>query len=116
MMTNYRLIPVESSFELRVASKLIKEGRRFTKHLRYDAANDVVFPDFILSDVGDEGIPMEVYGVTGRPAYDLRKKRSWGSTAAHKRPTGNGRPPNPTRSRRSTGFRMAIRASPRQDG
>ncbi|WP_070358686.1 DUF1173 family protein [Duganella sp. HH105] len=76
MMMNFRFIPVESSHELRVANKLVEEGRIFTKPLRYDAAADVaVFPDFILSDVGSEGIPMEVYGVTGRPKYDERKKK-----------------------------------------
>lgn len=74
MMTNSRFIPVESSYELRVANKLVKEERKFTKPMRFDATNDVVFPDFILSDVGSEGIPMEVYGVTGRPAYDERKR------------------------------------------
>lgn len=76
MMMSFRFIPVESSHELRVANKLVAEGRKFTKPLRYDAAEDVVvFPDFILSDVGSEGVPMEVYGVTGRPAYDERKKK-----------------------------------------
>lgn len=74
MMTSFWFIPVESSYELRVANKLVKDRRKFTKPMRFDAATDVVFPDFILSDVGNEGIPMEVYGMTGRIAYDTRKR------------------------------------------
>lgn len=55
-------IPVESSFEVLVAEKLVAEHRRFEKPLRFDA-EDVTFPDFWLKDVGAP-IPMEVWGMT----------------------------------------------------
>ncbi|WP_019939930.1 DUF1173 family protein [Bordetella sp. FB-8] len=63
-------IPVESSFEVLVAEKLVAEGRRFEKPLRFDA-DDVTFPDFWLKDVGAP-IPMEVWGMTSTD-YQTRK-------------------------------------------
>ncbi len=74
MMTNWRAIPVESSYELLIADLLVEQGRRFTKPMRFDAATDEVFPDFLLSDVGVEQVPMEVYGVGGSPTYEARKQ------------------------------------------
>lgn len=60
-------IAVESSYEKQIADELVKAGRRFEKPLRFDAGEEVVFPDFILRDAGNEprGIPMEVFGRSG---------------------------------------------------
>lgn len=67
------LIPVESSYELRVTQALCGENRAFTKPLRFDATGDVVHPDFILTDTQDvRGTPMEVYGRDDE-AYLARK-------------------------------------------
>ncbi len=74
MMTNWRDIPVESIHELRVADQLVEQARSFTKPLRYDASEDVVFPDFLLSDVVDDAVPMEVYGISGNAEYEERKQ------------------------------------------
>ena len=52
------------------AEKLVAEGRRFEKPLRFDA-DDVTFPDFWLKDVGAP-IPMEVWGMTSTD-YQARK-------------------------------------------
>ena len=56
-------VPVASALEQRVADRLIAEGRQFEKPLRYDAGQDLVFPDFVLLDTGHaRGLPMEVFG------------------------------------------------------
>ena len=73
MMTNWRDIPVESRYELRVADQLVEQSRFFTKPMRFDAAEDVVFADFLLSDVVDDAVPMEVYGISGNAKYEQRK-------------------------------------------
>lgn len=63
MVVSSEWIPVESSFEATVEAKLRAESRRFTKPLRFDSAEDVVFPDFWLTDVSSaQEYPMEVYG------------------------------------------------------
>ena len=79
MLTNWRAIPVESSYELQIADLLVAQERRFTKPMRYDAAVDAVFSDFVLSDAGEGGVPMEVYGISGNAQYEERKqdKRIW---------------------------------------
>ncbi|HXE38557.1 MAG TPA: DUF1173 family protein [Azonexus sp.] len=64
-------IPFDSMFELLIADKLTSEERGFLKPLRFDAEEDVVFPDFILRDTGDD-IPLEVFGRTDE-AYEARK-------------------------------------------
>lgn len=67
------LIPVESSYELRITKALCEADRAFTKPLRFDATGDVVHPDFILTDTQDiRGTPMEVYGRDDE-AYLARK-------------------------------------------
>ncbi len=73
MMVNWRCIPVESTYELLVADQLVEQQRRFTKPMRFDAAKDDVFPDFLLSDAGLHSVPMEVYGVSGNAGYETRK-------------------------------------------
>ena len=54
-------VPVDSSFERIVAELLVKQGRSFTKQLRYDAGTEQVLPDFILTDTAKE-VPLEVFG------------------------------------------------------
>lgn len=67
-------VPVASSLEHQVAERLVREGRRFQKPLRYDAGEDLVFPDFILLDTGHSGgLPMEVFGRDDE-AYQLRRR------------------------------------------
>lgn len=63
-------IPVESSFEMRVARLLQHEKRRFEKPLRYER-DKASRPDFILLDTKGH-IPMEVFGFSGQ-AYEARK-------------------------------------------
>lgn len=64
-------IPFDSMFELTVADKLTSEDRGFMKPLRFDADEDVVFPDFILRDTGAD-TPLEVFGRTDE-SYEARK-------------------------------------------
>ncbi len=65
-------IPFDSLYELKVADKLTAEGRGFIKPLRFDADEDVVFPDFILRDTGDD-TPLEVFGRSDE-AYEARRE------------------------------------------
>lgn len=64
-------IPLDSMLEGTVEEKLRAERRSFEKPLRFDAAEEVVFPDFWLADVGRD-FPMEVFG-RNDPAYEARK-------------------------------------------
>jgi hypothetical protein len=70
MQVNSCWIPVESSYELVIANKLIAEKRSFVKPMRYDASEDDVHPDFILLDTDAEA-PLEVYGREDE-AYEIR--------------------------------------------
>ncbi|MFE3280545.1 DUF1173 family protein [Nocardia sp. NPDC059239] len=71
-LTTAHRIPVDSSLELRMADALVEHRRGFVKPLRFDAAHDVVLPDFVLTDTQPHAL-VEVYGVRGREAYDQRK-------------------------------------------
>lgn len=66
-------IPVESSYEALIEKKLRTEGRRFNKPLRFDAAEQLVFPDFWLVDVNTAEYPLEVFG-RADSAYVARKQ------------------------------------------
>ena len=68
-------IPYASSYEHRVARRLIDQGRAFQKPLRYEAGADVVFPDFVLLDTELPHYPMEVYGRMNDPAYVARRQQ-----------------------------------------
>lgn len=73
MLTAPSWLPVESSYELRMAQALVNAKRHVLKPLRYDHT-DAVFPDFVLQDT----VPatyVEVWGVTGRDDYEQRKHR-----------------------------------------
>ncbi len=65
-------IPFDSMYELMIVEKLTAEGRGFLKPLRFDADEDVVFPDFVLRDTGDD-TPLEVFGRSDE-AYEVRKE------------------------------------------
>ncbi len=69
MPTTAEFIPFASSYEYRVARKLVDERRWFEKPLRFDAAADVLFPDFLLLDTAYPHYPMEVYGRMNDPDY-----------------------------------------------
>lgn len=73
MTVSEQWIPTDSKYEGMVEVKLRAEGRRFTKPLCHDADEDVVFPDFLLSDTDLLPLyPMEVYGMS-TPEYLARK-------------------------------------------
>ena len=72
MVTTSQYLSVESSYEWRVAARLVEERRYFEKPLRFDADEAEVFPDFILKDTQFVQFPMEVYGMTSEP-YLKRK-------------------------------------------
>ncbi len=74
-------IPVESSYERVIADKLTAEGRAFIKPLRFEASEDVVFPDFILRDTPKEA-PLEVFGRNDE-AYEARKAEKIGYYREH---------------------------------
>lgn len=64
-------IPFDSMFELTIADKLTNEDRGFLKPLRFDAGEDLVFPDFILRDTVVD-TPLEVFGRDDE-VYEARK-------------------------------------------
>jgi hypothetical protein len=70
MRTNKQFIPVDSSYELQVADKLIAEHRAFSKPLRLD--EEKYLPDFLLHDCQNHWV-LEVFGVCGDPGYQVRK-------------------------------------------
>jgi hypothetical protein len=71
MLVTPQWIPVDSGYEAAVVAALVDAERRFEKPLRFDASEDVVFPDFWLRDRSDV-LPMEVWGLTD-PEYQARK-------------------------------------------
>ena len=73
MLTSRAYIPADSAFEIQMADHLVAHGRDFVKPCRYDA-EDAVFPDFILTDVGAGLAYVEVWGVTGREDYEQRRR------------------------------------------
>lgn len=74
MVTTDQFIPVESGLERQVAETLVQEQRVFEKPLRFDASEDLVFPDFKLLDTDHpRGFPMEVFGRSDE-AYEMRRE------------------------------------------
>jgi hypothetical protein len=74
MAVNRNYIPYDSSYERRVADQLIAQQRLFEKPLRYDN-EELTLPDFVLLDCEAAArVPMEVFGMTGYAAYDVRKE------------------------------------------
>jgi hypothetical protein len=72
MQVSSTWIPVDSSYELKIAEMLASDqhDRAFVKPLRFDADEDEVFPDFVLLDTAKD-TPMEVFGRADE-AYELR--------------------------------------------
>jgi hypothetical protein len=73
MLASHAYIPAESTHEVQMADYLVTCGRGFVKPCRYDAG-DAVFPDFILTDVGQGHAYVEVWGVVGREDYEHRRR------------------------------------------
>ena len=78
-------IPFDSMYEKRIADKLTAENRGFTKPLRYDADENVVFPDFILLDMAKD-TPLEIFGRSDE-AYIVRQAEK---TAYYEKEYGTG--------------------------
>jgi Protein of unknown function (DUF1173) len=72
MLTNRDYIPVESSWELRMADALQRAGRSYIKPLVYDG-REKVLPDFVLTDRPRSYV--EVWGMPGREEYEQRKAK-----------------------------------------
>lgn len=73
MQVTREWIPVDSGYEALVADQLVAAKRRFEKPLRFDAGEDVTFPDFWLKDMDtDIAMPMEIWGMTSTD-YQARK-------------------------------------------
>jgi hypothetical protein len=71
MQVSERWIPLDSSYEGIAEKRLREERRAFEKPMRFDAEEDVVFPDFWLLDTEGKR-PMEVFGMA-TPEYLARK-------------------------------------------
>jgi hypothetical protein len=69
--TNRQFIPVDSSYELQVADKLIAEQRRFSKPLKLEGELRYL-PDFLLHDCQVPWV-MEVFGITNDDQYQAHK-------------------------------------------
>lgn len=111
MAVSERWIPVASSFETDIEQLLIDEGRSFWKPLRFDASEEVVFPDFWLLDTGERETPLEVFGRSDAPYLERKRAKEryynqvygqggWWAWDAAADPLGASRPalPNPTNS------------------
>lgn len=113
MQVSSTWIPVDSSYELKIAEMLASDqhDRAFVKPLRFDAKQDEVFPDFILLDTAKD-TPMEVFGRADE-AYELRMQEKteyfqkhfglngWWWWHAAKDPDGRAIPPFPEKALRS---------------
>lgn len=106
MYVSERWIPLDSSHEGIVESKLAAESRSFMKPMRFDAAEDDVFADFHLLDTSTNHLPMEVFGM-GTGEYLLRKSQKqtfynekygsdgWWYWDAYSSPSAEAMPPFP---------------------
>jgi len=72
MLTSSEYIPVDSSHEIRLLRQLVESEREFLKPLRFEDTRDLVLPDFLLLDVGEDSYPLEVYGMR-EETYQHRK-------------------------------------------
>jgi hypothetical protein len=69
--TNRQFIPVDSSYELKVADKLIAEKRAYSKPLKLDEELRYL-PDFLLHDCQEPWV-LEVFGMTNDDKYQAHK-------------------------------------------
>ncbi|ERZ01100.1 DUF1173 family protein [Pseudomonas aeruginosa] len=74
MRVSDRMIPLDSGYEALIEAKLHAEGRAFFKPPRFEA-EDEIFPDFWLLDMGrDIQFPLEVFGMDTE-VYRTRRQR-----------------------------------------
>lgn len=72
MRVSDRMIPLDSAYEAMIEAQLHAEGRAFFKPPRFEA-EDEIFPDFWLLDMGKTTeYPLEVFGMN-TPAYHARR-------------------------------------------
>lgn len=108
MRVSDRMIPLDSGYEAMIEAQLHAEGRAFFKPPRFEA-EDEIFPDFWLLDMGKHTeFPLEVFGMN-TPAYQARRdekicwyNREYGAAGwwywdAYNDPKGQAVPPFPTR-------------------
>lgn len=73
MRVSERMIPLDSGYEAVIEAKLHAEGRAFFKPPRFEA-EDEIFPDFWLLDMGRHTqYPLEVFGMN-TPSYQGRRE------------------------------------------
>ncbi|TWG87878.1 uncharacterized protein DUF1173 [Cupriavidus gilardii J11] len=70
MLTDWRFLPCDSTYEVAMADYLVAQRRMFRKPLRH-IGGAAVHPDFILTDTSPE-VVVEVLGMGGNPDYDAR--------------------------------------------
>lgn len=70
MLTDWRFLPCDSTYEVTMADYLVAQRRIFRKPLRHIGA-EPVHPDFILTDTSPE-VVIEVLGMVGNADYDAR--------------------------------------------
>lgn len=76
MRTHKRFIPVETSHDLLVTDSLIASDRHFIRPLRYEAPRSRVFPDFLLVDVDQTAVPLEIYGYSQDTLFEESKLKA----------------------------------------
>lgn len=71
MVTTWDFLPFVSSYEREVVDQLVTQRRSFERPMRFEAGENLVFPDFLLTDTEMPVVPMEVYGRQD-PNHDAR--------------------------------------------
>lgn len=64
LTVNQEYLPIRDEFEKALVESM-KPSRMFIKQLAYDAGSDAVIPSFLLLDVGEEPLPMYIFGHRG---------------------------------------------------
>lgn len=73
MACSLHYIPVDSSYEAKVALKLVEEDRSFSKPLRLEVDGSTL-PDFVLTDTNPPCV-MEVYGMTSNEYLERKAEK-----------------------------------------
>jgi Protein of unknown function (DUF1173) len=60
MMTSAQWIPLDHAYEKDVVDKLVSEHRAFLKPLRYEANHGGRFPNFLLLDIGERPVALDI--------------------------------------------------------
>lgn len=61
MTTDHRFLPQYTQEDHELTDKLVEGKRTFIKSVRYDAHKGVVTPEYLLTDVGEQAIPMAIF-------------------------------------------------------